>query len=262
MICTISKHAAEKEGFNDALMLDWRGYVAETTGANVFLIRDGVVHTPLTDCFLDGITRRSVIELIKKMGLEVVERHIPAEELGTFTEMFVTGTAAEVHPGVAGVRAPLHAGQHHLRPDGRLQPHGPPPAGSGLIQYPVIPAFRRDDRDQSLFPGVTRRADRVGHLRAAAAHGQGRAGGGVDGGLVLDLGVQLGAQQHDDGAHPHPQHGAHRRSERAVGSGRSGRSATRRTRRRRTPPATAPRPRAPPASPSASGRAGGSGRKR
>jgi branched-chain amino acid aminotransferase len=98
MICTISKHAAEKDGYSDALMLDWRGYVAETTSANIFLVRDGVIHTPKPDCFLDGITRRSVIGLAKQMGFEVVERHIPGEELGTFSEVFVTGTAAEVTP--------------------------------------------------------------------------------------------------------------------------------------------------------------------
>jgi branched-chain amino acid aminotransferase len=98
MICTVSKHAAEKAGYNDALMLDWRGYVAETTGANVFLVRDGAVHTPKPDCFLNGITRRTVIGLIEKMGVEVIERHIPAEELGSFSEMFITGTAAEVTP--------------------------------------------------------------------------------------------------------------------------------------------------------------------
>ncbi len=109
MICTISKHAAEKEGYSDALMLDYRGYIAETTGANVFLVRDGVIHTPKPDCFLDGITRRSVIGLAQKMGFEVVERHIPAEELGTFSEMFITGTAAEVTP-VAEV------GEHAFQP--------------------------------------------------------------------------------------------------------------------------------------------------
>ena len=98
MICTISKHAAEKEGYSDALMLDWRGYVAETTSANVFLVRDGAIHTPTPDCFLDGITRRSVIGLAQQMGFEVIERHIPAEELGTFSEVFLTGTAAEVTP--------------------------------------------------------------------------------------------------------------------------------------------------------------------
>jgi branched-chain amino acid aminotransferase len=98
MICTISKHLAEKEGYSDALMLDWRGYIAETTSANIFLVRDGVIHSPKPDCFLDGITRRSVIGLAQKMGFEVVERHIPGEELGTFSEVFVTGTAAEVTP--------------------------------------------------------------------------------------------------------------------------------------------------------------------
>ena len=98
MICTISKHAAEKAGYADALMLDYRGYVAETTGANMFLIRDGAIHTPTPDCFLNGITRRSVIELARNSGFEVIERHIPAEELGTFSEVFITGTAAEVTP--------------------------------------------------------------------------------------------------------------------------------------------------------------------
>ncbi len=109
MICTISKIAAEKAGFADALMLDWRGYVAETTGANIFLIRDGVIHTPIADCFLDGITRRSVIQLARDAGFEVVERHVPGEELSTFSEVFITGTAAEVTP-VAEI------GEHRFRP--------------------------------------------------------------------------------------------------------------------------------------------------
>lgn len=98
MICTISKHAAERDGYADALMLDWRGYVAESTGANIFLIRDGVIHTPTPDCFLDGITRRTVMRLAREKGFEVVERHIPAEELSTFSEVFLVGTAAEVTP--------------------------------------------------------------------------------------------------------------------------------------------------------------------
>ena len=76
MICTISKHAAEAKGFADALMLDYRGYVAETTGANVFLVMDGAIHTPTPDCFLNGITRRTVIELAQARGFEVIERHI------------------------------------------------------------------------------------------------------------------------------------------------------------------------------------------
>jgi branched-chain amino acid aminotransferase len=98
MICTISKHAAEREGYADALMLDYRGYVAETTGANVFLIRDGAIHTPTPDCFLDGITRRTVIDLARQRGLQVIERHIEGGELASFSECFITGTAAEVTP--------------------------------------------------------------------------------------------------------------------------------------------------------------------
>ena len=98
MICTISKHAAEREGYADALMLDYRGYIAEATGANIFLVRDGVIHTPTPDCFLDGITRQTVIRLARERGFEVVERHIPEAELGTFSEVFIVGTAAEVTP--------------------------------------------------------------------------------------------------------------------------------------------------------------------
>jgi branched-chain amino acid aminotransferase len=98
MICTLSKHAAEREGYADALMLDWRGYVAEATGANVFFVRDGVIHTPTPDCFLDGITRRTVMGLAQARGWEIVERHIQEAELPTFSECFITGTAAEVTP--------------------------------------------------------------------------------------------------------------------------------------------------------------------
>jgi len=98
MICTLSKHAAEAKGYADALMLDYRGRIAEATGANIFLIKDGLIHTPLPDCFLDGITRRTVIELARKRGYEVVERAIMPDELGDFSECFITGTAAEVTP--------------------------------------------------------------------------------------------------------------------------------------------------------------------
>jgi len=98
MICTLSKHAAEAKGFGDALMLDYRGYVAETTGANIFLGIEGRLHTPTPDCFLNGITRQTVIGLAKARGIEVVERHIRPEELPTAQEMFVTGTAAEITP--------------------------------------------------------------------------------------------------------------------------------------------------------------------
>ena len=98
MICTISKHAAERKGYADALMLDWRGRVAEATGANIFFVKDGVIHTPTPDCFLDGITRRTAIALAKKRGIEVIERAIRPEELTEFSECFITGTAAEVTP--------------------------------------------------------------------------------------------------------------------------------------------------------------------
>ena len=98
MICTICKHAAERDGYADALFLDWRGYVAEATGANVMFVLDGAIHTPTPDCFLDGITRRSVIALAKANGIEVIERHISKEDLATFTECFLVGSAAEVTP--------------------------------------------------------------------------------------------------------------------------------------------------------------------
>jgi branched-chain amino acid aminotransferase len=98
MICTLSKHRAERRGYADALMLDWQGRVAECTGANVFFTRDGALHTPIADCFLDGITRKTVIDLAKRRGLEVIERRILPEELDTFNECFICGTGAEVTP--------------------------------------------------------------------------------------------------------------------------------------------------------------------
>jgi branched-chain amino acid aminotransferase len=98
MICTLSKHAAEADGFDDALMLDHRGLIAEATGANIFLVQDGTLQTPVPDCFLDGITRRTVIGLAEARGIEVVERHMPVDELEKSQEVFLTGTAAEVTP--------------------------------------------------------------------------------------------------------------------------------------------------------------------
>jgi len=98
MICTISKHRAERRGYADALMLDWQGRVAECTGANVFFVKDGVLHTPLADCFLDGITRRTVIDLAKRRGIEIVERRIMPDEMASFDECFICGTGAEVTP--------------------------------------------------------------------------------------------------------------------------------------------------------------------
>jgi branched-chain amino acid aminotransferase len=98
MICTMSKHEAEAAGCDDALMLDWRGQIAEGTGANIFLVIDGELHTPTPDCFLNGITRQTVIALAKKRGLRVVERAIMPEELAKADEVFLTGSAAEVTP--------------------------------------------------------------------------------------------------------------------------------------------------------------------
>src|ERR671921_818443 len=98
MICTVSKHKAERKGYADALMLDWQGRVAECTGANVFFVKDGRIHTPTADCFLAGITRQTVIDLARRRGFEVEERRIQPDELETFNECFITGTAAEVTP--------------------------------------------------------------------------------------------------------------------------------------------------------------------
>lgn len=98
MICTIEKHKSEQLGYADAMMLDWRGQVAEATGANVFFVKDGVIHTPDPDCFLNGITRQTVIGLARERGIEVIERVIMPEEMAEFSECFITGSAAEVTP--------------------------------------------------------------------------------------------------------------------------------------------------------------------
>lgn len=105
MICTMSKHSAEADGFHDALMYDYRGRIAESTGANIFFVIDGEIHTPEPDCFLDGITRRTVIELARKAGMKVIERPMWPDDLDKATEVFITGTAAEVTPvGVIDTR--------------------------------------------------------------------------------------------------------------------------------------------------------------
>ncbi|MCC5993700.1 MAG: branched-chain amino acid aminotransferase [Rhodobacteraceae bacterium] len=108
MICTMSKHAAEEKGCSDALFYDYRGYVAEATGANVFFVRDGEVHTPIPDAILNGITRQTVIAMLRDMGMKVHERHILPEELADFSECWLTGTAAEVTP-VGQI------GEHHFQ---------------------------------------------------------------------------------------------------------------------------------------------------
>ena len=98
MIATMSKHAAEDKGCSDAMMFDYRGYVAEATGANIFFVKDGEVHTPTPDAFLNGITRQTVIDMLKEKGIKVNERHIMPEELESFEQCWLTGTAAEVTP--------------------------------------------------------------------------------------------------------------------------------------------------------------------
>ncbi len=109
-ICTLSKHEAESKGFHDALMLDYRGFIAEATGANIFfLMDDGKLHTPEPDCFLDGITRQTVIKLATEQGYEIIVRHIKPEEMANVSECFITGTAAEVTP-VSQI------GEYHFNP--------------------------------------------------------------------------------------------------------------------------------------------------
>ena len=109
MICTLSKHDAQTAGYHDALMLDYRGQIAEATGANIFMIQDGVIHTPTPDCFLDGITRQTVIELARQIGCTVIERAIFPDELAKTSEIFLTGTAYEITP-VASI------GEHKYNP--------------------------------------------------------------------------------------------------------------------------------------------------
>ena len=98
IICTMSKEFAEKKGYDDALMLDYRNYVAEGTGANIFFIKGNDIHTPIADCFLNGITRQTVIEMVKKQGLNLVEKHILPNEIEDYDEALLTGTAAEITP--------------------------------------------------------------------------------------------------------------------------------------------------------------------
>ena len=98
MICTISKHKAEKKGYADAMMLDWQGRVAECTGANIFFTRDGALHTPIADCFLNGLTRQTVIAIAKQQGMEVIESRIMPDDLPSYNECFIVGSAAEVTP--------------------------------------------------------------------------------------------------------------------------------------------------------------------
>ena len=137
MICTIEKHRAERMGYADALMLDWRGQVAESTGANIFFVRGDELHTPTPDCFLDGITRRTVIGLAKGRGLKVIERPIMPEEMGKFRAVFSDRQRRRSDAGFGDRRLPFHAGRHHQDADGRLFglcPAGGEEAGGGRIR--------------------------------------------------------------------------------------------------------------------------------
>ena len=98
VICTMSKEYAEKKGYDDALMLDYRNYVAEGTGANIFFIKGNDIHTPIADCFLNGITRQTVIAMVKNQGFNLIEKHILPSEIRNYDESFLTGTAAEITP--------------------------------------------------------------------------------------------------------------------------------------------------------------------
>ena len=98
IICTMSKEYAESKGYHDALMLDYRGYVAEGTGANIFFIKNKDIHTPIPDCFLNGITRQAVIKMVKEQGFKITEKHILPSEIDNYDEAFLTGTAAEITP--------------------------------------------------------------------------------------------------------------------------------------------------------------------
>ena len=139
MICTLSKHEAEAKGYDDALMLDYRGFLAEGTGANLFLVIDGKLHTPMPDCFLNGITRQTVIELAHGRGIEVVERHIAPEELADAQEVFLTGTAVEVTPVREIDEHQLPGRRDHPPADRRLR-RADPRAGAapgGLSREPA-----------------------------------------------------------------------------------------------------------------------------
>ena len=121
MICTISKHRAERRGYADAMMLDWQGRVAECTGANIFFVKDGKIHTPIADCFLDGITRQTVIALARKRGFEVIERRIMPEELTELLRVLHHRLGGGSHRGVGNWRpVEFQSGRHHQAVDGRL----------------------------------------------------------------------------------------------------------------------------------------------
>ncbi len=131
MICTISKHKAERKGYADAMMLDWQGRVAECTGANIFFVKDGKIHTPLADCFLSGITRSTVIDLARKRGFEVIERRIMPDELVRIFGMLHHGLGGGSDAGVGNRELEFQSGRDHQAIDGRLHRRGAAEIGQG-----------------------------------------------------------------------------------------------------------------------------------
>ena len=147
MICTISKHKAERKGYADAMMLDWQGRVAECTGANIFFVKDGKIHTPIADCFLDGITRQTVIELARKRGIEVIERRIMPDELTQFHRVLHHRHRGGSHRGLRDRAVAVHARRHHQAADGRLHRRGAAQGQEGggvdAPAKPISPHARR-----------------------------------------------------------------------------------------------------------------------
>ena len=136
MICTISKHRAERKGYADAMMLDWQGRVAECTGANIFFVKDGKIHTPIADCFLDGITRQTVIALAKKRGIEVIERRIMPDELDELLGMLHHRHGGRGHRRVGDRAVEFQSGRHHQDADGRLHRRSAAQGRRGLTLMP------------------------------------------------------------------------------------------------------------------------------
>ena len=139
MICTISKHRAERKGYADAMMLDWQGRVAECTGANIFFIKDGKIHTPIADCFLAGITRATVIDLAKRRGIEVIERRIMPDELARLHRMLHHRHRRRSDAGVRDRAVEVHARQDFRAADGGLHRRGAAEGqGSGGVSSTLI----------------------------------------------------------------------------------------------------------------------------
>ena len=175
MICTISKHKAERKGYADAMMLDWQGRVAECTGANIFFIKDGKIHTPIADCFLDGITRQTVIELAKKRGIEVIERRIMPDELTQLLRVLHHRQRGRGHGGVGDRAVAVHARRHHPAADGRLHRRG---AAQGQESGGVTPPGKL------IRIGRVLRDHRLAHAHEAGAEAVGADALGGDAGAL------------------------------------------------------------------------------